>query len=112
MTAYQFKVRKEWKQDSHLEPFTEEDLNNQEKFYDLCHEDTLYIESSAGNMILLGWYGEFKEAELVGKIIFDNNIDYPIEEVNLETFEGAVNWVKTWIKKIEKIENKKNESKE
>ena len=103
MKSYNFKTRKDWYNVSAFYKFTKKHIEKQEDYPGMFTEATLAIDSPSGYMIDLGWNGEFKKRELVGRIVRDNDWTKPIEERSLKTFHEAVKWVNRWIKKIEHI---------
>jgi hypothetical protein len=107
LEPHKFKIRKGWKQKSAFYPFKEEDIRNENNLPYCLTETALIIDSPSGIMLDLGWYGNINKQILRGIIVTESNWDKPLEKKTLKTFQEAVAWVESWIKKIEKLEDAK-----
>lgn len=104
--SYDFEIRKTWLQSYPFDKFSDWDLKNQEASWREFNEEDIYIETKMKlYSIDFGWYGENGKRSLFGRVTKQVDFDNPIEKKELKTFEEAVEWGKSWVKKLEDMDD-------
>jgi len=106
LEGYYFKIKEKWKIAYPLEYFSEKDIQNQDQSSCLFSETALSIRSQQGYAIDLSWIGNTNNKKLFGYITKNSDWDHPIDKTEIKSFNDAIQWIKTWIEKIEDIEDK------